>query len=553
VINSLLRVPLFQGLTRSQLEEVATRMGPRAFAAGETICRAGEPGHSLFLIQHGLALVRVPGAATPIARLRRGDVIGEMSLLTGEPRTADVEAAAPTEALELSRDTFAGILSTYPVVLANLGRILSERLARTNLRTVQRRGEAIALLVDDAGGQFLEPILAATRGASPTPVAHLDLRPPSELSLDGALRALDDALDSHRATLVVAPADGEGASALSQQVDRVVVLAGPGGVVRGGHDGAELVLVTEAPVPPAIAPVRILQPGAPTRRDVEWIGRHLARTKLGLSLGAGGAKGYAHIGAIRVLEEAGYTIDYVSGSSIGAFVGCWLAMGRSATEVEATMRRAFAPETVDALFALSLSGMSTGIDVVRKMCRETTEGLAFADLHIPLTVMCVDLNTRQPSPITGGPLWEALLAALALAGLFPPYELDGKRLVDGLALVPVPVSSVVAAGADIAVSCNIMSRDTLSAWPEEEPDHTPSTPAKGRVRLLDTLLEVMDLSQLDASIRTAALADVVITPRFGPSSWRDFHLADRFLRAGQQAAELAVGELQRLARPQAQP
>jgi hypothetical protein len=67
--------------------------------------------------------------------------------------------------------------------------------------------------------------------------------------------------------------------------------------------------------------------------------------------------------------------------------------------------------------------------------------------------------------------------------------------------------------------------------------------------MLDTLLEVMDLAQLDSSVRHAALADVVITPRFGPGSWRDFHLADLFLAAGRAAAEEQLATLQSLARP----
>ena len=96
-----------------------------------------------------------------------------------------------------------------------------------------------------------------------------------------------------------------------------------------------------------------------------------------------------------------------------------------------------------------------------------------------------------------------------------------------------------------------MSRDTLPTWPGEQIGDQQAAPARGRVRMLDTLLEVMDLSQLDSSIRTAAVADVVITPRFGPSSWRDFDLADRFLQAGYQATETQIPALQALARPQA--
>ena len=109
--------------------------------------------------------------------------------------------------------------------------------------------------------------------------------------------------------------------------------------------------------------------------------------------------------------------------------------------------------------------------------------------------------------------------------MYPPYELDGHRLVDGLALVPVPTAEVAEAGADLTVSVNLMAHETLASWPgHAEPPPEPE-PARKRYRMLDTLLEVMDLAQLDTSVRDAALADVVVTPRFGPGSWRDFELA----------------------------
>jgi NTE family protein len=169
-------------------------------------------------------------------------------------------------------------------------------------------------------------------------------------------------------------------------------------------------------------------------------------------------------------------------------------------------------------------------------------------LAIPLVVMAVDLTARQPAPITEGLVWEALLATTALAGLFPPYQRGDQRLVDGLHLVPVPTGSVIEAGADVTVSVNIISPETLPAWPGQSPPEPP--PANRGPRMLDTLLDVMDLAQMDASVRHAALADVVITPRFGPASWRDFHLSNLFLTAGYEAAEAQLDSLRALARPQ---
>jgi NTE family protein len=279
-----------------------------------------------------------------------------------------------------------------------------------------------------------------------------------------------------------------------------------------------------------------------------WLGRHLAATKLGLALGAGGARGFAAVGALYVLEEAGYTVDYVAGSSIGAIVGAYLALGRGAAEIDSILRQAFDPPTVAAIFKLSLAGTSTGLDTLTRVLKDTTGECGFQDALIPLSVMAVDLTDRAPAPIREGPLWEALLAATALAGVFPPFERNGHRLVDGLALVPVPTSAVLADGADVTVSVNLLPRELLPAWPgEAAPEESKRPPGS---RMLETLLEVMDLMQLDTSASNAEAADIALTPRFGPGSWRDFELADRFLAAGRDAAEEQLDRLRALARPQ---
>ncbi|HEX9417186.1 MAG TPA: cyclic nucleotide-binding and patatin-like phospholipase domain-containing protein [Gaiellaceae bacterium] len=495
------RIPLFAGLGPAELRELEEAMRPQTFAAGDVICREGEPGDSLFVVVEGFARVMLHDR--DVARLRRGDVIGEMSLVSGEPRSATVVAAVPTTALELSREDVASLIARRPQILENLTRILSGRLAATTARVGETsRGEAVALLVGEQAAGSVADILAATEAASPRPVASIDVRSSLE-----PLETLDDLLAEHGTVVVVADAGQEN---VVEAADRTVS-------VEGGE-------------------------------DIAWLGRHLSRTKLGLALGAGGAKGYAHVGALAALEEAGYTVDYVSGSSIGAMVGAWIALGRNAAEIEATMREAFRPEAIEELFKLSMSGGSTGLDAMTRLLRETTEDKTFADVVIPLVVMTADLNAQAPAPMTDGPLWEALLAATALAGMFPPREQDGKRLVDGLALVPVPTDAVSEAGADVTVAVNIISRQTLPAWPGQAP---PAEPTRGpRSRMLDTLLEVMDMAQLDSSERYAARADVPITPMFGPGSWRDFHLADLFLEAGRQAAEKQLPALRSLARPQ---
>ena len=128
---ALARSPLFGGFAQDELEEVLALMRRVEFESGAAICREGEPGASLFVLVDGLADVLYPGGGATEVRLRRGDVIGEMSLVTGEPRSATVLAAIPTTALELDAEAFGSVLVRYPSVPANLSRIVSRRLART--------------------------------------------------------------------------------------------------------------------------------------------------------------------------------------------------------------------------------------------------------------------------------------------------------------------------------------------------------------------------------------------------------------------------------------
>jgi NTE family protein len=552
---SLTSPDLFEGLPEEAIDDIIGRSRHREFAAHEVIVSEGDPGDSVLILEHGAAEVLVGPEARRIRRLRRGDVIGEISLLTGEPRSATIRASVATTVVEIQRDAMTRVLAEHPVLLTNLSRILSRRLARAHVEQVPSgRGEAVGLILGRSCVGLGGPILAAAMDATPRTVGSVGLvdHVPATAQVDTAEAAaeqLDPLLSTHGFVFVVATLDTPNLATLVAQVDRTVAIGKAAEVAEiAAHLGTaatvEAVLIDErgSSTPPGVSGVHH---ASRPLRSVRSIGRHVTRTKVGLALGAGGAKGYAHVGALAVLEKAGYTVDRVAGSSIGAVVGACIAMGMGSAEIEENLQERFSPEVVKEVFALSFAGTSTGYDTMRHLTEQLVGDRTFDDLEIPFVAMAVDLVSRLPVPISEGRVADALLASTALAGLFPPFERGDQRLVDGLALIPVPVGSVIDAGADITISVNLMSRDTLAAWPGEE----PSPPPGGRQRMLETLLEVMDLTQLDASVRNAAEADVVITPRFGPCTWRDFHLADRFITAGREAAEGTLPRLQRLTTP----
>jgi NTE family protein len=556
---------LFDGLDTDTLARISERMRPVSFHPGAEISRAGKRGETMFLIVEGVAQA-MPGTGDQrvVSKQRRGDVIGATSLVTGDRHTVTVVASSYVSALEMSRKDFERLMEEHPAVVVNFTKIMRRRLLRAYQGATEEesRGEAVGLIFSSSLADLVPRLVEAASAASPRKVDWLDTRS----GFHEAVASIDEMLETHATVVVAARAEGRSAPQLGEHTDRIVVLAdGEQGAQRVAHmdelEGKriELVLVEDEPgrrqrrmvgkLPVVRSIERGAEDGSLPPADVAWLGRHLSRTKLGLALGAGGAKGYAHVGVLEVLERAGYVVDYVAGSSIGAIVGAYVAMGMDAAEVDRRLREAFSPENVAELFQLSLAGASKGLETIEQVFRETTRGGTFDDLEIPLVAMAVDLSERRPSPISEGRLWEALMAATALAGMAPPYERDGHRLVDGLALVPVPTGSAYEAGADVVVSVNLMPRETLPAWPGQEPP-PPKEEKKQGVRMLETILEVNDLSAQDGSIRHAELADVVLHPRFGPGSWRDFHLADLFLAAGREALEEQLPALKGLSKPQ---
>jgi predicted acylesterase/phospholipase RssA/CRP-like cAMP-binding protein len=567
--------PLFEGLTDDELGVVAARMRPRQFASGEELCAAGDPSDRIWLITGGLVnwtAGTTAGGGEIELRMRKGDVIGAQDAITGTERTATVAASTITQTLELDAGDLLELAERFPRILLNVIHTQRERLARASAhsaalfsataRSSSKRGEEIGIIAGPSMKGVVSQLVAAARLASPRPVTMAD----RSLSFAGALTASEELARQSDTVLIPSELDPDTVGVLLDEVDRVVALVGDAdeaaglGRVAAAAEGRrlEIVLVSDE----AREASQLWHPGTlelvvrecPRRAgvlladaDMAWIARHLTRTKLGVALGAGGAKGYAHVGLLQVLEDAGYTVDYVGGSSIGGFVATQVALGYSAAEIDARFREAFNPENTGKLFSSPLVG-SAGLETLTALLKQATDERTFSHTVIPLAIMAVDLTARAPVVQRRGPLWEALLAALSVAGVFPTQERDGHRLIDAIALVPVPTAAVLEDGADIVVSVNLLGAETLERWPgldEPEPE-----PQKQRRRgPLDTILEAMDLSQLDTSARHAALADVVLTPRFGPTEWRDFHRADLFVAAGREAAVAQLPALRALSLP----
>lgn len=194
---------------------------------------------------------------------------------------------------------------------------------------------------------------------------------------------------------------------------------------------------------------------------------------IALALGGGGAKGHAHIGVMRVLEQEGFNIRAISGTSAGGLWGAFYAAGYSAQEIELRMHQVqrnnlYARKSNDDPAMLGLAGLE-------ELLFETLGDRDFEDLRLPFAVTAVDIDTAEAIVLRRGRVRDAILATIAVPGIFPPKLFNGRVLIDGGVLDPVPVNLARRLAPGLPVAAVVLS-PPIDEWVK------PSPP-----RLLDSL------------------------------------------------------------------
>lgn len=280
---------------------------------------------------------------------------------------------------------------------------------------------------------------------------------------------------------------------------------------------------------------------------------------ISLALSGGGVKGFAHIGALRVLEEAGFTIQGVAGTSAGGLVGALYAAGYSPNEMEERLRNIdqgnlFSRMHGDGPALLGLAGVTA---ILHELLGERS----FDDLRIPLALTATDINTGLPVVIKQGRLLEAVLATSAIPGVFPARLINGHLLVDGAIMNPIPVAEARALFPDGPVVAVVLS--PALGWQVEENDGTadnmpPLTTnlplvyrLAGRLRLaqaFNLFIHSMDLSSLMLTEQQLKLEkpEVIIRPKLGLMGIIERVDIPEVIKSGEQATREALGEIRRV-------
>ncbi len=276
------------------------------------------------------------------------------------------------------------------------------------------------------------------------------------------------------------------------------------------------------------------------------------KTKIALALGGGAARGWAHIGVLRALDEEGIEVGMIAGTSIGALVGgCYLAGKLDELENFArslTMRR------IASLLDLTIGGggLLGGMRLTKRM-QEHLEGLNIEDLPKPFVAVASELNSGHEVWIDGGNLVTALRASYALPGIFEPVHCNNRTLVDGALVNPVPVSVCRAYEQPLVMAVNlhydlfgrsavVKHKASAVSAPAE------SLPRPSRIGMTAVMVQAFNIIQ--DRISRARLAgdppDLALHPRVNHIGLSEFHRAGEAIDRGYEETKAKIGELRRM-------
>ena len=299
------------------------------------------------------------------------------------------------------------------------------------------------------------------------------------------------------------------------------------------------------------------------------------RPTIGLALGGGAARGFAHIGVIRVLQRAGYGIDVVAGASIGAVVGgCYLA--GKLDELE-SWARSLTKRRVLGLLDLSLGGggLIAGSRLAHLLAHDLG-GVQIEDLPVPFAAVATEIGPGHEIWLTRGSLVKAIRASYALPGIFEPVKIGGRWLMDGALVNPVPVSTARALGARMVIAVNLNgeltgrgavvpshgSNDDEELPPVEQQLRTTAIGAASALikrqlgfapkRVLPrgprtpgistVIVDAFNITQdrISRSRLAGDPPDAMVNPRLGRVGLFDFHRAEEIIELGAEAALKAL-------------
>ena len=568
---------LFARLDEASRRAVEAEVEWVRIAGGSTLFRLGDAGDSLYVVIRGRlqAIVEVPGReAEEIGEISRGEIVGEMAVLTGDPRSATVRAVRDSALVRFSRQAFERIAASNSNAMLAVTRRIIRRLQQRNLSTTpSARVATVAVLAlgdDDSHAELAAELQRALQATGRT-------RDLTSVSIERELAGradeervswLDEQERRHDYLLYVGD---RGPSAWSsrcvRQADRILLVAraeaapDPGRIAARlaafglPHQGTRTELVLVQPADrrtPHGTEAWLSATGVDahhhvrlgSRTDGERLARFLTGRAVGLVLGGGGARGFAHIGVIRALREAGVPIDAIGGTSMGAVIAAQYAMGKDETELRALNRRTW----IDANPLKDKTLPVVALLACRRLDRMVGDmfgTLEIADLWLPYFCVSADLTHAEVRVHDRGAVGRAVRASMSLPGMAVPIRDGNALLVDGGVLnnVPADVMKKRCGGKVIAVDVTPEKDLAVSGPYPEAASGWNFLFNRKRLELpgiLAIIMRTVMLSSAHYRGRVSRDIDLLISPHIAGFGMFEWHRLDDIVQAGYEAARPAL-------------
>ncbi|MCB9337979.1 MAG: patatin-like phospholipase family protein [Lewinellaceae bacterium] len=556
---------------------------------GHHLFHQGDQGDSLFILISGRlqVVVRLPdGNSKVIGEIARGETVGEMAIFTGEPRSAGVVAVRDSVLVGISKEAFEEMIARSPTMVMNITRLIIGRLKQRNMlernpfkvvnialvpltpavrieefsqllfRKMNRHGEAMHL-TGKAVGQLLND-------------EDIAYAPPTEIGHYRRLTAwLDEQEAAHDYMVYEAdPAVTEWTKRCLRQADEILLIANEGegpvlspvenALLVGDHKittaNQALVLLhhswsKEMPYPTKawLAPRKLRfhhHIVEHSEKDMERLARLLTGNAIGLALSGGGAKGFAHIGIYKALEEIGFPVDVAGGTSIGGIIAGLIAMGKPFHEVDGICRKAFIgnPTPLGDYNLFPLISLLKGRKLDRLLQAVFGEN-TIEDQWLNYFCISTNLSKSQAKIHTRGSLKKAIRASISLPGIFPPVVDNGDLLIDGGIFnnLPIDVMGEMGAGRIVAVDLDI-ERDYcigLESLPSNWAilkDRFFKKPKYNLPSMMATLVQATTLNSDNKSRQLRMQADLCFHPSLGQFGLMEWKAYDKIVEAGYRHA-----------------
>ncbi|MGF1476467.1 MAG: patatin-like phospholipase family protein [Geminicoccaceae bacterium] len=550
---------LFAGVDEASLALIEENLETIALPSGTVLFEQGEESDSLYIIRSGRLHIYIEdgqGGERSIAQIGAGETVGELGVLTGEPRSASVRTVRDTELIKLGRPLFHKLLDDHPSSIVTLTRAIARRLhhhvegrmPHSTMHTVCLMPLSRNLPLE----WIKEAMLAGLNQMGPTTTLTKD-RAAGETSDWFAYQERSCA----RLVYHAQPKCNAWTRLCLRQSDLVLLIARADDPEPPG----DLLTMIENLAVGRVLKLVVLQPKGTTYpvESAPWLNRISARLRfnlvpetpgaaarigrivtgraVGVVLSGGGARGFAHIGVIRALNEMGIEIDHVAGVSMGSIMAGGVAMGWSLDEFRQRLQETFIDINPVGDYTLPMHAFTRGKRLTR-LIRENFGDRAIEDLWLPYFCTSTNLTEGGPTCFRQGPLWRAIRASVSIPGLVPPVVHDGQVFVDGGLVnnMPVDVMDEINLGPVIGVDSggvrgnyrldervfNAGPVDTFRSW---------RTPA-----ITSVLVRSAMVAGESHTSRLAKMADVVLTPALHGIGLLNWRAIDRMIEIGYECA-----------------